>query len=134
MDTNLLKKTIDENIFDHLRVDTTYVGGITIAKEIMEMALANNINVELQSWAFPLGQAANLHMMLSHINGEYFEQVVPFKNHEHGATNFIRTDNNGNVSPTGENGLGIDIDWPQIEKDFYLNIKLDKNGLIRRSQ
>ena len=134
LDKNLLQKTIDENVYDHMRVDATYVGGTTITREIMQMASRKNMNVELQSWAFPLGQAANLHIMLSNSNCEYFEQVVPFKDHEHGSIDFIRTDINGLVSPTSKNGLGIDINWPQIEKDFYLHIKLDKKGLSRRTK
>ena len=64
------------------------------------MASIKNINVELQSWAFPLGQAANLHMMLSNNNCQYFEQVVPFEDHEHGALNHIRTNNKGMVHAT----------------------------------
>jgi len=63
---------MEENVYDHLRVDTTYAGGITITKRIMEMAASHNFNVELQSWAFPLGQAANLHMMLSNENCDFF--------------------------------------------------------------
>jgi L-alanine-DL-glutamate epimerase-like enolase superfamily enzyme len=97
----------------------------------MEMASIKNINVELQSWAFPLGQAANLHMMLSNNNCQYFEQVVPFEDHEHGALNHIRTNNKGMVHATKKNGLGIELNWDQIIKDCYLHIKLDKNGLKR---
>ncbi|MDC0860994.1 mandelate racemase/muconate lactonizing enzyme family protein [Alphaproteobacteria bacterium] len=131
LDFHLIKKTIEDKVFDHLRFDTTYIGGITIAKKIMEMACINKLNVELQSWAFPLGQAANLHMMLSNDNCEYFEQVVPFEDHEHGANNYIRTDYQGIVYPTSKNGLGIELNWDQINKDCYLYIKLDKKGLRR---
>ena len=132
LDPHLIRKIMDEKIFDHLRFDTTYVGGITITKKIMEMASIKNINVELQSWAFPLGQAANLHMMLSNSNCQYFEQVVPFEDHEHGALNHIRTNNKGMVHATKKNGLGIELNWDQIIKDCYLHIKLDKNGLKRQ--
>ena len=134
LDPYLLKKAMEENVYDHLRIDTTYAGGITITKRIMEMAANLNFNVELQSWAFPLGQAANLHMMLSNENCDFFEQVVPFVDHEHGAKNFIRTDNNGNIHPTKDNGLGITMNWDQIHQDYYLHLKFDKNGLSRNTQ
>ena len=99
------------------------MGGITKTLEIMEIALSYQKNVELQSWSYPLGQAANLHIMLSHQNCDFFEQVVPFEDHEHGALNFIRTDNQGLVSVPSKPGLGIDINWHQIEKDVYKQYK-----------
>ncbi len=134
LDIHLLKKTIDEDVYDHLRIDATYAGGITETKKIIEMAANHNINVELQSWAYPLGQAANLHMMLSNKNCNYFEQVVPFINYEHGAKNFLRTNSDGNIHPTKDNGLGITIDWDRIKKDYYLHLNLNKDGLIRKIQ
>ena len=118
-----IKESLKSDIFHHIRVDTTYVGGITKALEIMEIALSYQKNVELQSWSYPLGQAANLHIMLSHQNCDFFEQVVPFEDHEHGALNFIRTDNQGLVSVPSKPGLGIDINWHQIEKDVYKQYK-----------
>ena len=92
----------------------------------MRIATKYNKNTELQSWSYPLGQAANLHIMLSHENCNYFEQVVPYKNHEHAAKSFIRTDNLGFVSPNPEPGLGIEIDWDVVNRDWYSHIRLDE--------
>ena len=95
----------------------------------MRIATKYNKNTELQSWSYPLGQAANLHIMLSHENCNYFEQVVPYKNHEHAAKSFIRTDNHGFVSPNLEPGLGIEIDWDIVNRDWYSHIRIDEKGL-----
>jgi len=63
--------------------------------------------------------------MLSHTNCEYFEQVVPFEDHEHGAKSFIRTNKTGHVEANSEPGLGIEIDWEVINRDWYSYIKWD---------
>ena len=124
--------SLREDVFHHARVDTTYVGGITQILKIMKIADKYNKNTELQSWSYPLGQAANLHIMLSHKNCDYFEQVVPFEDHEHGAKNFIRTDSEGYVSANSESGLGIELDWDVINRDCYSYLKLDDHGLYKR--
>jgi L-alanine-DL-glutamate epimerase-like enolase superfamily enzyme len=110
-------------------VDTTYVGGITKVLEVMKIAKNFNKNTELQSWSYPLGQAANLHIMLSHDNCDYFEQVVPFQDHEHGAKTFIRTNDKGEVTVNPDPGLGIEIDWDVVRRDWYSHLKLGSNGL-----
>ena len=116
-------------MFHHARVDTTYVGGITKTLEVMKIANKFNKNTELQSWSYPLGQAANLHIMLSHKNCDYFEQVVPLEDHEHGAKTFIRTDHKGEVTVNPEPGLGIQVDWETVNRDWYSYLKLDQSGL-----
>ena len=95
----------------------------------MKIAKNFNKNVELQSWSYPLGQAANLHIMLSHGNCDYFEQVVPFEDHEHGAKTFIRTNHKSEVAANPNPGLGIEIDWDVINRDWYSYLKLDLKGL-----
>jgi len=121
----MIEQSLKQDVFSHARVDTTYVGGITKALQVMEIANKYNKNNELQSWSYPLGQAANLHIMLSHTNCEYFEQVVPFEDHEHGAKSFIRTNKTGHVEANSEPGLGIEIDWEVINRDWYSYIKWD---------
>ena len=124
-----IDQALKNDVFHHARVDTTYVGGITQSLKIMKIAEKYNKNTELQSWSYPLGQAANLHIMLSHKNCNYFEQVVPYENHEHAAKSFIRTDKHGYVSPNPEHGLGIEIDWDVVNRDWYSHIRLDEKGL-----
>jgi hypothetical protein len=68
-------------------------------------------------------------IMLSHENCNYFEQVVPYKNHEHAAKSFIRTDNLGYVGPNPEHGLGIEVDWDIVSRDWYSHIRLDEKVL-----
>ena len=72
--------------------------------------------------------------MLSHNNCDYFEQVVPFEDHEHGAKTFIRSNQNGEVTVNPEHGLGIAIDWGIINRDWYSYLKLDENGLKSKTR
>ena len=134
LDPHQIEQSLKLDIFHHARVDTTYVGGITQALKIMNIANKYNKNTELQSWSYPLGQAANLHIMLSHENCEYFEQVVPFEDHEHGAKTFIRTDQKGEVTVNSNPGLGIEVDWEVINRDWYSYLKLDQNGLTSETR
>jgi L-alanine-DL-glutamate epimerase-like enolase superfamily enzyme len=134
LDPHQIEQSLKLDIFHHARVDTTYVGGITQALKIMNIANKYKKNTELQSWSYPLGQAANLHIMLSHENCEYFEQVVPFEDHEHGAKTFIRTDQKGKVTANSNPGLGIEVDWEVINRDWYSYLKLDQNGLTSETR
>jgi len=134
LDPHQIEQSLKLDIFHHARVDTTYVGGITQALKIMNIANKYNKNTELQSWSYPLGQAANLHIMLSHENCEYFEQVVPFEDHEHGAKTFIRTNQKGKVTVNSNPGLGIEVDWEVINRDWYSYLKLDQNGLSSKTR
>jgi L-alanine-DL-glutamate epimerase-like enolase superfamily enzyme len=72
--------------------------------------------------------------MLSHENCEYFEQVVPFEDHEHGAKTFIRTNQKGKVTVNSNPGLGIEVDWEVINRDWYSYLKLDQNGLSSKTR
>ena len=115
LDPHLIKKIMDEKIFDHLRFDTTYVGGITITKKIMEMASIKNINVELQSWGSSLSTAANLHLALANANSHYFEVPVPIDDFLIQGVDHFQLDSNGHVSAPKKAGLGLDVDWSIIE-------------------
>ena len=67
--------------------------------------------------------------MLSHGNCDYFEQVVPFEDHEHGAKTFIRTNKKGEVTANSDPGLGIEIDWDVVYRVWYSYLKLGPKGI-----
>jgi L-alanine-DL-glutamate epimerase-like enolase superfamily enzyme len=47
-----------------LRCDPSDAGGISAARSAMVLACAHGLKTELQSYGYPLNQAANLHLML----------------------------------------------------------------------
>jgi L-alanine-DL-glutamate epimerase-like enolase superfamily enzyme len=42
---------------------------------------------------------------------------------------FIRTNDKGEVTVNPDPGLGIEIDWDVIHRDWYSHLKLGPNGL-----
>lgn len=99
-----------------LRADATVAGGITPMLKIMALAQANYMRCEVQSWGMTLTQAANLHIMLSHNNCTYFEQAFPYERFEIGSKTLIRTDSEGYVHAPEGYGLGVELDWDEIER------------------
>ena len=124
LDPLMLAQMIKLDCWSHLRVDATFAGGISGARRIAALAEANGMNLELQSWGYPLTQAANLHVMLSIPNSTYFEQAVPVEHLEWASQDFIRTGPDGCVRAPEGPGLGIRPDWPAIEKASFASYEL----------
>lgn len=108
-----------------LRADATVAGGITPMLKIMALASANNMRCEVQSWGMTLTQAANLHIMLSHNNCTYFEQAYPYERFEVGSKTLIRTDAEGYVHAPKGYGLGVELDWEEIERTTLKKIVVE---------
>jgi L-alanine-DL-glutamate epimerase-like enolase superfamily enzyme len=130
LDLQQLAKAIQFDCWSALRVDATICGGITPIRKIMALAEAYGMNVEIQCWGYTLTQAANLHVMLGYRNCTYFEQPVPYPAFEYGATEVIRTDQDGYVHPPQGPGLGIGIDWKAIKKASLLSFDV-RSGQAR---
>ena len=111
----LMALGIEQRSWDALRTDVTYAGGFTATRTIAALAQAHDLPLELQSWGYTPTQAANLHLMLSISNAAYFEQPVPYASHEACCLTPIRTENGIVKAPPGA-GLGIEMNWSQIDK------------------
>ena len=105
------------------RVDATIAGGITPTRKVMALAEAHHTTCELQCWGYTLTQAANLHLMLGYGNCRYFEQPSPYPVFEYGTHTPIRTDGDGFVHAPKGLGLGIEVDWPAIERASLLHFE-----------
>jgi len=113
---------IARGAWSRLRCDPCNIGGISAAMKAMALASANGLKTELQSYGYPLSQAANLHLMLGVFGCSYFEHPVPVEHYEYGCANPIRIEADGCVSPPDGPGLGLETDWEQIERDAFLVI------------
>ncbi len=111
--------------WSRLRCDPCNVGGISAARSAMALARAHGLTTELQSYGYPLSQAANLHVMLSVPGCSYFEHPVPIEHYEYACANPIRIEADGCVSAPDGPGLGLDLDWNRIERDASLVIDTD---------
>lgn len=115
-----IKKALDMGCWSALRTDPCVVGGITTALKVMALAESYGMSVELQSYGYPLSQAANLHLMLAAENCSYFEQPFPPEHYDYGARTPVQVDPKGFARAPSGSGLGVVIDWEQIESDAFL--------------
>jgi L-alanine-DL-glutamate epimerase-like enolase superfamily enzyme len=84
--------------------------------KIAHLAEAFGMKCEPHSWGDTLTQATHLHVMLATRNCNLFELPVPEGIFDRGFKDLIRIDENGYVQAPKKAGLGIDIDWREIEK------------------
>lgn len=113
---DMMELAINQGAWDGLRFDVNYAGGFTVGRDLMALSRRHRLPLELQSWGYSLSQAANLHLMLANTHSLYFEQPVPCEPHESGCLNPIRTHDGIVAAPRGH-GLGIEMDWAQVDRD-----------------
>ena len=116
-----MARALDMGAWSRLRCDPCNCGGIGRAARAMDMAHARGFTTELQSYGYPLSQAANLVLMLGRPHCSWFEQPVPVEHFTYGAFNPIAIDGAGLVTLSGP-GLGLEIDAARIEADAFAAI------------
>jgi L-alanine-DL-glutamate epimerase-like enolase superfamily enzyme len=115
VDPRLIAFALAEGCWRKVRVDVMSSGGITPALKTMALAQAHGVTCELQCWGYTLAQAANLHLMLGQPGCSYFEQPTPYEVFEFGSVGAIRPDAQGLVRVPDAPGLGVDVDWGDVE-------------------
>jgi L-alanine-DL-glutamate epimerase-like enolase superfamily enzyme len=118
-DLRLIKYGLQQRCWDRSRFDVTGIGGYTGAVQVMGVTRAQGLKAEVQSWGYTLTQAANLHLMLAYDNCDYFEQAAPYEKYEVGAKQVFRPDAQGFIHPTNLPGLGVELDWDQLDPFVY---------------
>lgn len=98
-----------------LRIDAGISGGITAAKKTAALAEAYGIQCAIHSYGYVLHQAANLHVVGSIRNCRYFELPTPIGGYNHCMIDTIDADSHGVVHLPAKPGLGVDIDWEQMD-------------------
>jgi L-alanine-DL-glutamate epimerase-like enolase superfamily enzyme len=120
-----IRQGIESGAWDAGRFDATTVGGVTKALELLTIADAAGISIELQSWGHSLAQAANLHLMLANARTRYFEAPMPKTAFEFGMKNGNLLERGRIVAPDRP-GLGIEVDWDSLAAaDFHVYARPD---------
>ncbi|MCY3777998.1 MAG: mandelate racemase/muconate lactonizing enzyme family protein, partial [Candidatus Aminicenantes bacterium] len=57
--------------------------------------------------------------MLACDNGSFYEHSVPQKPYEYGMVDVIRSDSDGYVHAPQKPGLGLDVDWEQMQSATF---------------
>ena len=105
--------------WSRLRCDATWAGGITTVLKAIRLAQAMHVPVELQSHGFQPAQHANLSLMLGLEGCNWFEHPVPQEPYDYATRNPLMLSAEGRVAAVEGPGLGLDIDWEQIETDAF---------------
>ncbi len=114
-----IREGIEVGAWDAGRFDATVIGGISKALELLIVANAAGLPIEIQSWGYSLSQAANLHLMLANERTRYFEAPMPKQAFEFGMKNGNLLRGGDVVAPVGS-GLGIEVDWDSLATaDFH---------------
>lgn len=106
---------------DILRGDVLYSEGISSLKKTASLADAFGMNCEIHGLFDPVMNAANLHVMCSIKNSEYYEYIAVEQLQNWGVTDGgVRIDDKGFAHVPQKPGIGIDIDWEYINKHTVL--------------
>lgn len=100
---------------DYLRGDVAIKGGLTSCLKTAHLAEAFQMNYEVHHGGNSLNNVANLHLIMTIRNCEYFEVLLPDDVQKHGLVQDIEVDANGLVHAHTNPGLGADIDFDLIE-------------------
>jgi L-alanine-DL-glutamate epimerase-like enolase superfamily enzyme len=116
---------IRKGAVDYLRTMCGFTGGITEMRKVASLCEFYGINWEPHSYGGTFYQAAHLHAILAVKNCAFFE--LPTENGKEGcfdigAKDIIRIDDQGYVHAPKKPGLGIDIDWKQVEEGTEIPI------------
>ena len=106
---------IAQRVVDRVRADVSWSGGVTGALKTAHLAEAFGMNCELHTTIFMPLELANLHVAAAIHNCEFFELLGPTDSFAFGlAEPFPIRDGVAHL-PTRP-GLGIDLDWDEIER------------------
>ena len=119
MDLMSFREAVESKAWRSARTDVHMMGGITQTRKAVALTEAAGIDCEIMSWGYSLNSAANLHLMLACDNCSFYEHSVPQKPYEYGMIDVIRSDANGYVHAPQKPGLGLDVDWEQMESATF---------------
>jgi len=117
---------IQRGAVDILRSISTFTGGITEMKKLAILSEMYGLKFEPHSYGGIFHQAATLQVILSAKNCEFFEVPIDKDGNEGmydiGTKDKIRIDRDGYVHAPQKPGLGLEIDWKQVEEGSEIQL------------
>jgi L-alanine-DL-glutamate epimerase-like enolase superfamily enzyme len=102
--------------WDFSRIDAAISGGITGARKAAALAEGFGLRCELHSFGYTLAMAANLQVAGAIANCSYFELPLPLGTYDVGMAQAIHVDDKGDAHVPLRPGLGVEVDWPEMEQ------------------
>lgn len=103
---------------DMVRGDAVVTGGITPLVKLCHMAEGFNMKCEIHHGHNSLGNAANLHVMMAVPNCEFYEVFPSTGALKYGLVEDIEVDADGLVHAPSGPGLGFEIDWDLVRREY----------------
>ena len=101
---------------DYLRGDVAVKGGLTGCLKAAHLADGFRLNFEIHHGGNSLNNVANIHLMCAVPNSEFFEVLLPDAAQKYGIIDDLQVGADGMVAAPQKPGLGVEIDFAQIEK------------------
>lgn len=111
-----LADVVARNVVDVIRADVSWSGGVTGVLKSAHLAEAFGMNCEIHTAIFHPLELVNLHLCAATRNCSYLELLAPVDDFAFGLTQPLPIEN-GVARLPNEAGLGIPLDWNQIEND-----------------
>jgi L-alanine-DL-glutamate epimerase-like enolase superfamily enzyme len=97
--------------------------GITGLKKLCSLAEGFGMNCEIGTAGNSLLNAANLHVIFSVANCDYFEYWMPQAAHQFGLVDDIKLNDRGVIEAPTLPGLGYELDWDFIQAHTVATLK-----------
>ena len=120
-------RDVREGVWGALRLDVTRLPSVTSALRLLRLSEALGLSCEIQSFGFPLGQYANLQLMLATHACKFFEAPFPASDFEDGLVTAPQIVDGHAFAPEGS-GLGHEIDVDQLTERCRPLAKLLSEG------
>ncbi|MDP3063225.1 MAG: enolase C-terminal domain-like protein [Chloroflexota bacterium] len=89
--------------------------GITGLRKVAALCEEHGLRLEPHHGGNSLMNVANLHILWSISNAQFFEHIIPPEWHQFGLKRDIEVDRDGCVSAPDAPGLGFEVDWEIVE-------------------
>jgi len=110
-------QAIQQQAVDIVRADVSWKHGITGTLKIAHLAEAFGMRCEIHTTTMGPLEMANLHVSCAIRNCEYFELFVPEDVFQFPMKTKLPVDTNGFIHVPDLPGLGVALDWDEIEKN-----------------
>jgi L-alanine-DL-glutamate epimerase-like enolase superfamily enzyme len=107
---------------DALRGDPAVKGGLTACLKAAHLAEAFGMNFEIHHGGNSLTNVANVHLMCAIRNSEFFEVLLPDQAQKYALIQDIEVDSDGMVAAPQKPGLGVEIDFDLIHRNFVADV------------